>query len=258
MMILNGLRLLCRRFVLGDHDSGFKFLVRIAGLLYPGYRLIDPQIDWWKIRSFTAFLERFGELKGGALNSDRKWMVGELVRLTAAVPGDTAECGSYLGASSWLICHHNRDSAKTHYVFDSFAGLSAPGPHDGSYWEPGRFSCPEEIVAANLAGFERVVLMKGWIPTRFAEVSGTRFSFVHIDVDLEAPTRESVTFFYERMSPGGIILCDDYGFSTCPGATLAMDSFLADKAEKMIRLPGGGGFLVKGVATSAAAWEPQG
>jgi hypothetical protein len=48
------------------------------------------------------------------------------------------------------------------------------------------------------------------------------------------------------MSPGGVIICDDYGFESCPGATRALDDFLADKPERVLSMPAGGGFIVKG------------
>jgi hypothetical protein len=71
-----------------------------------------------------------------------------------------------------------------------------------------------------------------------------------VDVDLYEPTRDSIRFFYDRLNPGGILVCDDYLFMTCPGATEAIDEFLADKPEKMLGLPGGGGFFIKGCATA--------
>jgi hypothetical protein len=52
------------------------------------------------------------------------------------------------------------------------------------------------------------------------------------------------------MNKGGLILCDDYGFTSCPGATKAINEFLQDKKEKMISLSGGGGFFIKGTETS--------
>ena len=88
--------------------------------------------------------------------------------------------------------------------------------------------------------------MKGWIPSRFDEVSHRRFAFVHIDVDLYEPTRDSIAFFYSRLSEGGILLIDDYGFSTCPGATRAVDE--AGLSHTMIALSDGGGFLIKGLS----------
>jgi hypothetical protein len=66
-----------------------------------------------------------------------------------------------------------------------------------------------------------------------------------LDVDLYQPTLDSLTFFYEKMTQGGIILCDDYGFTTCPGAKKAMDSFLSDKPEEVVSLPTGQGFVVR-------------
>lgn len=80
-----------------------------------------------------------------------------------------------------------------------------------------------------------------------------KFSFVHIDVDLAEPTLASLAFFYPRMQAGGIIVCDDYGISTCVGATRAIDEFLTDKPERMVSLPDGGGFLIAGVVTGDSA-----
>ncbi|KAJ8134476.1 hypothetical protein OY671_012311, partial [Metschnikowia pulcherrima] len=94
-------------------------------------------------------------------------------------------------------------------------------------------------------------LHKGWIPERFDDVKEKHFAFVHIDVDSYQPTSDSMNFFYQRMNPGGIIVCDDYGFTTCPGATRAVNETLRDKPEKMIASPDGGGFLIKGISTSS-------
>jgi hypothetical protein len=108
----------------------------------------------------------------------------------------------------------------------------------------------EAIVRQNLGEFSAYEFHKGWIPDRFVDVAEKHFAFVHIDVDLYQPTLDSLKFFYSRMNPGGIILCDDYGFTTCPGATKAVNELLADKPENMVALPGGGGFLIKGTPTS--------
>ena len=232
-----------------DDASRWELLVAVGGRVLPRYRFKWPQMEWWDDEEFNAYLRRFGELPG--FNTDRKWALAQLLRLTADVPGDTAECGVFLGASSWLICRSNRNSgpAKTHHGFDSFEGLSAPGPSDGGYWEAGNLTAGEQACRKNLAEFPSVRLYKGWIPERFPEVADRSFSFVHLDVDLYEPTRASIEFFYPRLSRGGLLVCDDYGFTTCPGATRAIDEFLADKPEKMLALPDGGGVVVKGTRT---------
>src|SRR5882724_8547169 len=99
-------------------------VLRLAGKLFvPSYRFKWPQLDWWKNKEFTRYLDRFGEL--GVLNTDRRWMIYQLLRLVAHIPGDTAECGVFRGATLYLICSANEESQagdKTHHLFDSFEG----------------------------------------------------------------------------------------------------------------------------------------
>jgi hypothetical protein len=201
---------------------------------------------WWQDEEFNTYLKRFGEHNG--MNSHRRWMVLQLARLVASVPGDTAECGVYTGSSSYLICTATQtETRRTHFLFDSFEGLSQPSPVDGTYWQKGDLRCSVEAVRSKLNG--NISFHPGWIPQRFDDVRDRRFAFVHIDVDLYQPTRDSIEFFYPRTTTGGIIVCDDYGFMTCPGATKAVDDFFSDKREKMIILPCGGGFVIKDIAT---------
>lgn len=243
----HGLR---RRFsVLKNSGPGglrFYALWKIGRWLLPNYQFRFLQLDWQAEEDFKAYLAKFGQV--GNLDGGRRWTLHQLARLASSVPGDTAECGVLTGAMSYLICKANEVSQhrRTHYLFDSFEGLSRPGKQDGGYWQAGDLNVHESVVAANLSDCSNFAMMKGWIPSRFAEVADRKFALVHIDVDLHAPTRDSLEFFYPRMSEGGVIIVDDYGSSLCPGATLAVDTLLADKPEKMISLVDGGGFLVKG------------
>ena len=234
-----------------DADRRLKALKAIADRIIPDFRLTWCQVDWWQDADFNAYLDRFGHRKG--FHTHHRWMLWQLMRLVSDVDGDTAECGVWEGASSWLICAANRGKVRTHHLFDSFEGMSAPGPRDGDYWKPGAMAADEELVRRNLQPFEKsFVIHKGWIPERFDDVAGKRFAFVHIDVDLHEPTMDSVEFFYPRLAPGGILLCDDYAIGTCVGATEAIDDFFDDKPEKMIALDAGGGFMIKGVVTAPA------
>jgi hypothetical protein len=258
-LLLHRTKLVFRRLLAGlvgliarqlTPDARFKLLNDMGKAILPQYRFKWPAMDWWDDKHFNRYLDRFGELY--MPNTDRRLMVWELLRLVHDVPGDTAECGVFMGAASYAICAGNALSPhrRTHHLFDSFEGLSAPGGIDGAAWNVGDLASGIEDVRRNLAEFgDRVRFYKGWIPSRFNEVAGLSFSFVHVDVDLYAPTLESLEFFYPRLAPGAVLVCDDYGTSWCPGATQACDEFLANKTEKMIRLDAGGGFLIKGTRT---------
>jgi O-methyltransferase len=210
-------------------------------------------LDWMADEPFEQYLRLVGESGGlKSINAGRRWMIYQLLRLTEKVPGDTAECGVYLAASSYLICSFIAQSAlqKSHHLFDSFEGLSVPAAQDKSHWRVNDLRTDIGEAERRLSPFKNVQFYKGWIPERFAEVADRRFSFLHIDVDLYEPTRDSIAFFYPRMNVGAVIVCDDYGQSTCPGATKAIDEYFQDKPEKMVMLSDGGGFLIKGIATS--------
>lgn len=230
-------------------------LQRIANLLVPGYRLTWPHSDWWSDECFNRYLTESGEING--LNMLNRMMLAELLRLVHETPGDTAECGVFTGNSSQLICLANQASSlpKCHHMFDSFEGVSEPTQEDGEHWTKGDLSCGLERVKQRLSSFDQVEYYPGWIPSRFDAVANSKFSFVHLDVDLYEPTRHSISFFYPRMSDGGIILCDDFGSGVCPGATKACNEFLADKIESMISLPAAGGFFIKSNPTGPKYWK---
>jgi hypothetical protein len=213
-----------------------------ARFVFPRYRFEWPMLDWWDNPEFNAYLDRFNQRKG--LVTRNRWMVHELLKLVERVPGDTAECGVFEGATSYLICAANNGGRRHHFVFDSFQGLSQPGEKDGPEWSAGMMASPLERAKANLP-FPNLSFHPGWIPERFPDVADRRFAFVHVDVDLYQPTLDSFNFFYPRLNPGGIIVCDDYGCTGCPGATRAVDEFMAGKPEKVVAPPCGGGFVIK-------------
>jgi hypothetical protein len=237
----------------------FQWLVACARIICPEYRFKWPQMDWWADEAFTAYLRRFHEHEN--MNTDRRWNQLQLMRIIESVSGDTAECGCYKGAGSFLICMQSHiinteekgGRGRMHHIFDSCEGVSEPNPEvDGGHWRKYALAASEAEIQAALTEFTgQYTLYRGWIPERFEEVRDKRFAFVHVDVDLYQPTRDSLEFFYPRLSPGAVLLCDDYGFTSCPGATRAVDEFLTDKPEKMLALASGGGFFIKGLLVSA-------
>lgn len=221
-------------------DWRYLALLKIGRYLMPQYRFQWPHLGWWRDQSFNDYLKHFDQ---NDQDSDRRWMIGQLTKLVREAPGDTAECGVLAGSSSYLISRAFPD--RTHFMFDSFEGLSTPEAIDGDRWHDGDLGCELEAARAKLTGCANVSFHKGWIPERFADVESRKFCFVHIDVQLYEPTRDSLQFFYPRMSDGGIIVCDDYGFTNCPGPRRAVDEFLEDKPEQMITLSCGSGFFFK-------------
>lgn len=221
-------------------------LARLAAGMFGDYFVGDDYKVW---RNDDGFIRKFRQLSPhNYFSEERKYVLREFSRLTKKLPGNMAECGSYMGVSAWFMAHEAPDVDL--FLFDAFEGLQAPGERDmladgSAYWKEGDVSSPEKVLTKNLSEFDHVNVLKGWIPSRFSEVSERKFRLVHIDVDLYQPTLDSLIFFYPRMVPGGVIVMDDYGFMNCPGAKLAADEFMSDKPEYVLHFPTGQGVIIR-------------
>lgn len=225
----------------GDPESRYLVAERLAARAHPEAVLGDPQKDWLRDVDFRAAYHRFEPRSTRRM--ERAWTAMQYARLTARLPGDTAECGVFQGLTSFLVCRETAGRGKPHHVFDSFEGISKPGELDGRHWHEGDLAAPEAEVRGNLKDFDFVEYHAGWIPARFPDVDGRQFSLVHVDVDLYDPTKASLDFFWPRMVSGGVVLMDDYGYATCPGARRAADELAAREGLVILELASGQGVL---------------
>jgi len=230
-------------------EARFALLDSLARRL--GLRLYNRNLSWHEDEAFLKLVREFDPAE--TIVRDRRYVAWSLARSVRDLDGDSAECGVLDGATSYLICAAGEGiPGRRHHVFDSFEGLSEPGTADAVTdvrawtWQAGDLAVPLETVRRRLSRFDFVDYHPGWIPERFGEVADRRFCFVHVDVDLYQPTRDALAFFYERLVPGGILLCDDYGFTTCPGARRAFDEVAARTPQRsVVHLTSGQGLLVR-------------
>lgn len=219
---------------------------RMAAGIFGDFPLSEDHKLWRFDKEFLATYRRLSPKN--PYSQDRKYLLREMVRFARRVPGALAECGCYEGASAYFMAKE-RPEVSVH-LFDSFEGLSEPNELDrtGSgeirMWLEGDLKTSEHKTRMNLREFSNVVIHRGWIPSVLQEAEDERFCFLHIDVDIYQPTLDSLRFFYPRMNPGGVIVLDDYGFVTCPGAFRAVAEFMIDKPECVIHSPTGQGIII--------------
>ena len=96
-----------------------------------------------------------------------------------------------------------------------------------------------------LADCPNVRFFPGLFRDTLNAVQAERFALVHVDCDLYGSVAECCAFYYPRLSSGGFIVFDDYGFRSCPGAKQAVDEFFQDKPETSVCLPTGQCLLIK-------------
>jgi len=143
--------------------------------------------------------------------------------------GDVAECGVYRGGSAKLLAGIASD--RTVYLFDTFHGMPATDPSRDLHLAGDFADTSLDAVREYLSGHKNVELVPGLVPESLEVIEHKTFAFVHIDLDIYSAIKAACEFFYSRMQPGGVLLFDDYGYSSCPGARLAIEEFFADKPE---------------------------
>ena len=163
----------------------------------------------------------------------------DCVSSCSKLDGAMAEVGVYKGGSAKLICNYK--GSKELYLFDTFEGLPYIDKESG-YFEKGQYSSQFELVKDSLKDFQNVHLVKGLFPQSGASIEGSKFCFVHLDVDLYESTLDCLKFFYNKMVRGGMILTHDYPL--IPGVKKAFDEFFADKPECVIKMSGNQGLVV--------------
>jgi O-methyltransferase len=148
-------------------------------------------------------------------------------------PGEVIECGVYKGGTAALLRSLLEESKSTKklYLFDTFEGMPDTNP-EKDWHKEGDFSDTFlEEVRSFVGGTEICIFRKGFIPNTFEGLYDITISFCHIDVDIYRSIIDSLDFIWPRLSSGGIIVFDDYGFPSCPGAREAVDDFFRDKSS---------------------------
>jgi predicted O-methyltransferase YrrM len=186
-----------------------------------------------------------------AQSTEEKMYIKMCIDISNHLGGDCAEVGVYRGGSANLICNLIGPHKRL-YLFDTFAGFPELTEFDPKDWENDEFNWKTGLsgVYENIKKhFENknVEIIVGDFPKSVEnnqDILDRKFSFVHLDADAYLPTLNSLKFFYDRMSVGGVILFHDYTHSNTP-VKKVVDEFLCDKIEQVIVLPTSQAFIIK-------------
>jgi len=196
--------------------------------------LYKPNFSPWRA---PWFKDLYAEISPHTVVSlQRCWTLWQGLSQAIHVEGDVMEAGVFQGGTARLLRRVlGEQHEKQLYLFDSFEGMKRVSDKD-RHTEGDFADTSVEAVRKIVGGSDSVHLFKGWIPNTFAGLSDARFCFAHIDLDLYQGVRDSLDFLYPRLSHGGVIVLDDYGFASCPGARKAVDEFFQDKPERPLAL----------------------
>lgn len=158
------------------------------------------------------------------------------------IKGDIAEAGVYRGGSAKLICEFKEN--KTLHLFDTFQGLPELTELDNKEkFHKGQYKSSLNKVKKYLRKYNSVYFYKGLFPKTIKSIKDIKFSLVNLDLDLYAPTKFALEFFYPRVNKGGILMSHDY--STINAIKKVFDEFFKDKPETIIQTFGSQVMVVK-------------
>jgi O-methyltransferase len=169
------------------------------------------------------------------------------------VPGDLVECGVNTGILSLVICNYlNFNSTeKSFYLFDTFTGI----PEDQMSEAERPVALAENelfyredsyaTAQANFAPFKNVHLVRGKVPDSLSTVEIPKVCYLSLDMNLAAPEVAAIEYFWPRLSPGAVVLLDDYGWAAYPEQKTAHGAFAQRQGVPIATLPTGQGLLIK-------------
>jgi O-methyltransferase len=199
------------------------------------------------INTYTEeFLQLLKEASGHTLvDPARCHIIYQAIKHIQWLAGEMAEVGVYKGGTARIMGRTSKQFEKNLYLFDTFKGMPTVDNSKDLHKEGDFKDTDMNSVARYLADCKNVHIYEGLFPETGKAIADKKFCLVHIDADIYRSIKESSEFFYPRMVEGGIIIYDDYGAPSCPGAKIAVDEFYKDKQESLLYLPTGQCVVIK-------------
>lgn len=176
------------------------------------------------------------------------------------LPGAFVECGVWRGGSVLVMLERMKHLGVTDrdvYLFDTFAGMTAPTAEDVSPFQPpaaeiwsatppGERAWDDVLGERHLYSVEGVrslLTSTGYPPDRLHFVVGPveetvpaqapeTIALLRLDTDWYESTVHELTHLYPRLCAGGVLVIDDYGH--WQGARKAVDEYFANAADPVL------------------------
>lgn len=166
--------------------------------------------------------------------------------------GDFVECGVSTAIVSRAVAHYVdlRRLDRKLWLFDTFAGIPddqmRPNETPLARSKNARHYFDSfELVRSHFAEYPNVHLIRGAVPDTLGTAAIDRVAWLHIDMNIAYPEVAASAHFWERLTPGAVVIYDDYASRAHVPQKLALDAFAAERGVRILSLPTGQGLLIK-------------
>lgn len=172
------------------------------------------------------------------------------------IPGDIVECGVWRGGSMQAVALTLMGLGSTErdlHLFDTFEGMPPPTEHDlrqdgtpaaellarasrdASVWAVAGLEDVQQGMAEVGYPAEKVHFHRGLVEETIPAAAPETISILRLDTDWYESTKHELEHLYKRLSPGGVLIIDDYGH--WEGSRRATDEFLDKTGEPLLLVP---------------------
>jgi hypothetical protein len=175
----------------------------------------------------------------GHINLARYLALYEAYKMTLPIAGHIAEAGIWKGTCTIFFAKLARmfepGSNTLVHGFDWFQGARPEGD-EAKLVQQGLYAASLEWVTrlVSVQGLDDVVRLHNLdlardLPGFFADHRHLQFKLVFLDCGLYKVVRACVEQFWPRLTPGGMLILDNFNHETSPGETMAVRELLPSK-----------------------------
>jgi O-methyltransferase len=171
------------------------------------------------------------------------------------IEGDIVECGVWRGGSMLAVAKtlvQNQDTSRHLYLFDTFEGMTNPTDKDKDFagasaskllqqnkkedetsiWCYATLESVKQILHSSGYENDKIHFIQGKVEETIPQSAPDKISLLRLDTDWYESTRHELIHLFPKLSVGGVIIIDDYGY--WEGARLATDEYIRENNIKLL------------------------
>ena len=205
-----------------------------------------------KTSKFVSAYFRMRVASRAVVDPGLQWRVHQAIWCAAnsmKIEGDFVECGTGKGLMMSAVLDSIPDwnnSSKRMLLFDTFSPFGidlTTGKNSEEHGTRGTYATNVEDVAQNFSEWQRVVLIKGFLPETLTQGNIEKIAFLHVDLN-HAPAEVAVVrALWSRIQGGGIMLLDDY--AQVQQQNDAMNELAQELSFEILTTASGQGIVIK-------------